>query len=57
MVEIAAEANEELMNAYLENGELSADQIKEGIRIRTLANEISSSFCGSASKIKEFKLF
>ena len=32
MVESAAEANEELMNAYLENGELSAEQIKAGIR-------------------------
>ena len=38
MVEAAAEANEELMDAYLESGELSADQIKEGLRIRSLAN-------------------
>ena len=52
MVESAAEANEELMNAYLENGELTADQIKEGIRIRTLANEIVPAFCGSAFKNK-----
>ena len=52
MVESAAEANEELMNAYLENGELTADQIKEGIRVRTLANEIVPAFCGSAFKNK-----
>ena len=52
MVESAAEANEELMNAYLENGELSPEQIKEGIRIRTLANEIVPAFCGSAFKNK-----
>ena len=52
MVESAAEANEELMNTYLENGELSAEQIKAGIRIRTLANEIVPAFCGSAFKNK-----
>jgi len=52
MVESAAEANEELMNAYLENGELTVDQIKAGIRIRTLANEIVPAFCGSAFKNK-----
>jgi elongation factor G len=52
MVESAAEANEELMNTYLENGELSPEQIKEGIRIRTLANEIVPAFCGSAFKNK-----
>ena len=52
MVESAAEANEELMNAYIENGELSPEQIKEGIRIRTLANEIVPAFCGSAFKNK-----
>ena len=52
MMESAAEANEELMNAYLESGELTNDQIKEGIRIRTLANEIIPAFCGSAFKNK-----
>ncbi len=52
MVEVAAEANEELMNAYLETGELTVEQIKEGIRIRTLANEIVPAFCGSAFKNK-----
>ncbi len=52
MVESAAEANEELMNAYLESGELTIEQIKAGIRIRTLANEIVPAFCGSAFKNK-----
>ena len=52
MMESAAEANEELMNAYIESGELSDDQIKDGIRIRTLANEIIPAFCGSAFKNK-----
>ena len=40
MLEAAAEANEELMETYLESGELSVDQIKEGLRIRSLANEV-----------------
>ncbi len=52
MVEAAAEANEELMNAYLESGELSSDQIKEGLRIRSLANEVILALCGSAFKNK-----
>ncbi len=52
MVEAAAEANEELMEAYLEEGELTAEQIKQGIRIRTLANEIVPALCGSAFKNK-----
>ena len=52
MLEAAAEANEELMDAYLESGELSADQIKEGLRIRSLANEIILALCGSAFKNK-----
>ena len=52
MMESAAEANEELMNAYIDSGELSDDQIKDGIRIRTLANEIIPAFCGSAFKNK-----
>ncbi|MDA9927854.1 GTP-binding protein, partial [Gammaproteobacteria bacterium] len=50
MVESAAEANEELMNIYIDGGELSIEQIKEGIRTRTLANEIIPAFCGSAFK-------
>ena len=52
MVEAAAEANEELMDAYLESGELSVDQIKEGLRIRSLANELIVGLCGSAFKNK-----
>ena len=50
MVESAAEANEELMDKYLEEGELSEEEIKAGIRIRTLANEIVPCLCGSAFK-------
>ncbi len=52
MIEAAAEANEELMEKYLETGELSAGEIKAGIRARTLANEITPIFCGSAFKNK-----
>ncbi|MBL8311548.1 MAG: elongation factor G [Burkholderiales bacterium] len=52
MVESAAEANEELMNKYLENGDLDAADIKQGIRLRTIAGEIVPMFCGSAFKNK-----
>lgn len=52
MMEVAAEATEELMEAYLENGELSVEQIQEGIRKRTIASEIYPVFCGSAFKNK-----
>ncbi|MDH5369817.1 MAG: elongation factor G [Gammaproteobacteria bacterium] len=52
MVESAAEANEDLMEKYLEEGELSAEDIKAGIRQQTLANEIVPCFCGSAFKNK-----
>ncbi|MCF6255459.1 MAG: elongation factor G [Gammaproteobacteria bacterium] len=52
MIEAAAEANEELMEKYLEGGELSIEEIKLGIRLRTLANEIVPCFCGSAFKNK-----
>jgi len=52
MVESAAEASEELMDKYLENGELSVEEIKEGIRVQTLNNEIVPAFCGSAFKNK-----
>ncbi len=52
MVEVAAEANEELMNKYLESGELSVDEVKKGIRVRTINNEIVPMLCGSAFKNK-----
>ncbi len=52
MVEAAAEATEELMEKYLEEGDLSEDEIKQGLRIRTLANEITPCLCGSAFKNK-----
>jgi elongation factor G len=52
MVEAAAEANEELMDQYLEQGDLGTEEIKQGIRIRTLANEIVPAFCGTAFKNK-----
>jgi elongation factor G len=52
MVEAAAEANEELMTKYLEEGELSEDEIKQGLRARTLANEIVPVLGGSAFKNK-----
>ncbi|QQD17538.1 elongation factor G [Spongiibacter nanhainus] len=52
MVEAAAEASEELMEKYLEEGELSEEEIKQGIRARTLANEIIPVFGGSAFKNK-----
>jgi elongation factor G len=52
MVEAAAEANEELMEKYLEEGELTAEEIKEGLRIRTLNNEIVPMMCGTAFKNK-----
>ena len=52
MVETAAEANEELMNKYLETGELSEEEIKQGLRIRTISNEIVPMLCGSAFKNK-----
>jgi elongation factor G len=52
MVEAAAEASEELMNKYLEQGELSEADIKKGLRIRTIKNEIILMLCGSAFKNK-----
>jgi len=52
MVESAAEASEELMEAYLESGELSEAQIIEGLRTGTLANDIVPCLCGSAFKNK-----
>ncbi len=48
MVEAAAEANEELMNKYLESGDLSEAEIIQGLRIRTIATEIQPMLCGTA---------
>ena len=50
MIEAAAEANEESMDAYLETGELSEEQIKQGIRTRCINNEVIPMFCGSSFK-------
>jgi elongation factor G len=52
MVEAAAEANEELMNKYLESNALSVEEIKKGIRMRTINNEIVPMLCGTAFKNK-----
>ncbi len=52
LLEAAAEANEDLMNKYLDSGDLNEDDICNGIRIRTLANEIVPALCGSAFKNK-----
>lgn len=50
LVESAAEANEEFMDTYLNDGELSEEQIKQGIRMRCINNEIIPMFCGSSFK-------
>jgi elongation factor G len=52
LVEVAAEANEELMNKYLEVGELTEQELKDGLRRRTIAGEIVPMLCGSAFKNK-----
>ncbi len=52
MVEVAAEANEELMNKYLEAGKLTEEELKDGLRRRTIAGEIVPMLCGSAFKNK-----
>jgi elongation factor G len=52
MVETAAEASEELMNKYLEGGNLTVDEIKKGLRTRTIHGEIFPMLCGSAFKNK-----
>ena len=52
LVEAAAEANEELMEKYLETGDLDEGEIKKGLRERVLANEITLALCGSAFKNK-----
>jgi elongation factor G len=52
MIESAAEASEDLMNKYLENGDLTEDEIILGLRTRTIASEIQPMMCGSAFKNK-----
>ena len=52
LVEAAAEANETLLNKYLEDGELSVEEIKQGLRERALRNEVCLVTCGSAFKNK-----
>jgi len=52
MVEAAAEANEELMTKYLEEGDLTEEEITLGLRTRTIANEIQPMLCGTAFKNK-----
>jgi len=52
MLESAAEANEELMNRYLGDGELTEAEVKNGLRLRTIAGEIVPMLCGSAFKNK-----
>ncbi len=52
LVEAAAEADEELMDRYLEEGDLGEDDIRKGLRKRTLANEIQPMMCGTAFKNK-----
>jgi elongation factor G len=52
MVEAAAEANEELMNKYLEEGDLTEEEITLGLRTRTIASEIQPMLCGTAFKNK-----
>lgn len=52
LVEAAAESSEELMEKYLEGSELSIEEIKKGLRVRTLKNEIVPVLCGSAFKNK-----
>ena len=52
MVEAAAESSEDMMNKYLDTGDLSAEEIKAGLRARTIASEIVPMMCGSAFKNK-----
>ena len=52
MIEAAAEASEDLLNKYLEDGQLDNNDIIQGLRIRTINNEIVPVICGSAFKNK-----
>ena len=55
MVEAAAESSEELMDKYLEGGELSIEEIKAGLRARTIAGEIVPAVCGSSQYLSKRK--
>ena len=52
LIEAAAESSDELTEKYLEGGELTNEEIKQGIRQRTIANDIVPALCGSAFKNK-----
>lgn len=52
MIEAAADGSDELMDKYLDGGELSNDEIRQGIRLATIANKLMPAFCGSAFKNK-----
>ncbi len=56
LVESVAEVNENLLEAFFENGDLTAEQIRDGVRIGTLAHEFTPVFCGSAFKNKGVQL-
>jgi len=56
LVEMVAETSEELLEAYLENGDLTVKEIQHGVRIGTLANDFTPVFCGSAFKNKGVQL-
>ena len=56
MVEAAAEASEELMDEYLNNGDLTKEQIVAGLRVQTLACQIQPMLCGTHSKTKVFNV-
>src|SRR5690606_25389105 len=55
MLEAVAETSEELLDAFLENGDLTVEQLKKGIRAATLSQELTPVFCGSAFKNKDRK--
>ena len=57
LVEAAAEANDELMEVYLETGNLTPEQIRQGVRTRTIANQVVPALCGSAFKNKGVQPF
>ncbi len=56
LLETVAETSEELLESYLENGDLTSDEIKKGVRAGTLARDFTPVFCGSAFKNKGVQL-